>query len=946
MPADNRPSNHSRPGGPAKKKTRSKRSGSNPLLLWGGVGAGVFVVIGLIAFVVSRGARTGEVVAAPAAATTLAVAAPVGPTKPKPTAFSERAAAEWVVSVGGRVRVLEPGRPSFDVYDSTSLPKGDFRIEAISLDGLDAATDDQIAQLWGLQALHELGLSRTKITDVGLEHLPQLSSLSSLNLRGCPISDAGLATLGQVPNLTLLVADGGLPPIASEPATTDAAPPVKPSPLPLVRPFTDTGIKSLSTLKELQTLALVSDQVGDPGLASIAASSLKLTQLRAVGFQVTDTGVLPLIQLTNLRVLELSKSKLTDKCIDTLSQLKWLTHLIVQGTQITPDGVKRLQQQLPNCQVFGGKYDPRRNSIRDILVLGGKVTLTPEGQPQQVLVRFEDLPEKFTVQSIDLHEVRQLWLDDLSIPEVTDLILTDSGVSPASIRRLPQLFPNLIELDLAGTAISDREATALADCQKLTHADLTRTGVTDLGGKDLEQKLPTADIFWGILRPSPDVEAAKWIIEVGGHVYVQEKGTPHRYVDQAANLPQGPFRLRAIQAGLNTHINDQEIQPLAGLRYVQWIEMQGHSLTDAGVPVFETMPKLSSLNLTFPAKPGLTDNAMPSLRKIPKLRGLSLAATAISIEGLTRYGRNEDLTYFGLGMTGTVTDEAVKIVVEQFPNLTGLAMGWGQIGDPGFEQIAKLTKLQQLTVSSAGDDTGSNAKLSDVGLASITTLKELTLLDVSGRGITDKGLEPLKQLPNLKSLTLSRTSVSDAGIKHLIEMKSLTGVNLLGTQVTIRGFKQLSEARPDIGISEPSRSFWLRGMFRTGAKVTVATKSKKGIAVPTLDDLPKADFLIQIVDYTDHKGDLSLPFPHQKDADAIEIRLANTNFNGYGLFGIAHCKGLQVLDLTNTNVVDEHLKFLHGVKTLQRVNLTGTHCTAPGIAALKAALPKCKVIGP
>ena len=42
----------------------------------------------------------------------------------------------------------------------------------------------------------------------------------------------------------------------------------------------------------------------------------------------------------------------------------------------------------------------------------------------------------------------------------------------------------------------------------------------------------------------------------------------------------------------------------------------------------------------------------------------------------------------------------------------------------------------------------------------------------------------------------------------------------------------------------------------------------------------------------------------------------------------------------------EHLKFLHGVQTLPRVNLTGAHCTAPGLAALKVALPQCKITGP
>ena len=115
----------------------------------------------------------------------------------------------------------------------------------------------------------------------------------------------------------------------------------------------------------------------------------------------------------------------------------------------------------------------------------------------------------------------------------------------------------------------------------------------------------------------------------------------------------------------------------------------------------------------------------------------------------------------------------------------------------------------------------------------------------------------------------------------------------------------------------------------------------------TLDDLPNADFIVQVVDYNNHEGDLSLPYPHTSDTDVIEMRLANAKkFHGESLFGIAHCQSLQILDLTNTNVVDEHLKFLHGVKTLQRVNLTGTRCTASGIAALKTALPQCEVTGP
>ncbi len=281
-------------------------------MLWGVIGGGVLILVVAVAGIVSRMNRRADAVPPVAEVTPVAAdATPIAPAKPRAAAFSERAVAEWVISVGGRVNVLEPGRASFDVYDSTSLPKGDFRIEAISLDGLDAVNDQQLGQLWGLQAMHELGLSRTKVTDAGLEHLPQLASLTSLNLRGCPISDTGLASLGRLQNLTFLVADGGLSP---------------------VRPFSDDGIRLLAGLKQLQTLALVSESVSNPGLASIADSSPKLSQLRTVGFKVTDEGVIPLTKLSNLRVLELSKSLLTDKSIETLSQLTWLTHLIVQGT--------------------------------------------------------------------------------------------------------------------------------------------------------------------------------------------------------------------------------------------------------------------------------------------------------------------------------------------------------------------------------------------------------------------------------------------------------------------------------------------------------------------------------------------------------------------------------------------------------------------------------------
>ncbi len=93
------------------------------------------------------------------------------------------------------MRVLESSRPVYEVYDKTALPSGDFKLQAVSLDGIEAATDARVGELWGLQTLAELGLSGTKITDEGVKTLPKLKSLNTVNLRGCPITDQGLSTL-------------------------------------------------------------------------------------------------------------------------------------------------------------------------------------------------------------------------------------------------------------------------------------------------------------------------------------------------------------------------------------------------------------------------------------------------------------------------------------------------------------------------------------------------------------------------------------------------------------------------------------------------------------------------------------------------------------------------------------------------------------------------------
>ncbi len=864
----------------------------------------------------------------------------------------------WVLSVGGEVRVRDSrGGDSYIVNHLDELPKGNFTVETVTLDDRDGVTDEKVRKLWGLKAMSELGLARTKVTDAGVDTLPELQSLRLLNLQGCPITDKGLASLGRMPNLENLIVNGDSPSWETVENTSSS-----PSSKASIYAVTDTGIKSLSGLNKLVSLSLESDKVTNFGLASIDKDSPKLSTLLTVGFQVDNDGVIPLTRLKDLRVLELSKSLIDDKCIGTLGQLKWLEHLVVQGTKITPEGVKRLQAQLPTCKVYGGEYNPRRNIIRNILVLGGQVTISSEGQPPHVLASFDDLPEQFSVHRLDLHGVRPLWLNDLAIPEVAELILTDSGVSPAIVRQLWQIFPNVIELDLEGTAIGDQEATALTRCEKLTDINLTRTGVTDIGGNEIEKKFPNADVFWGNL-PEPalsEAEVAKWAIEeMGGQVQIQEKGHSLRDINKVADLPAAAFHLRRLiinrdALGAIPGVNDVQLSPLRGQRYIESISMQGHSLSDVGVLIFETMPGLMELQLQYPHKSakGLSNLSLASLGKIRHLRFLILSGNnQITTEGVRQLGVRVDMEKLAFDYNPNVTDEFVGVICASFPNLKGLDIMSTRVGDEGLMQLARLKSLTRLNAGVASDSDPTLAipfaKVTDRGLLAISQVLTLESLSVSGIGITDNGVQSLQRLPKLNELSLGFTEITNESVPHLVGMKSLNSVVLRNTKLTPIAIKTLREARSDWNITESSWIEWLRGMFNSGAKITVRPKSKEPHSVSSFDELPKSPFTIQIVDYRNQKGDLVLPSPNQNDADAVEFLLENKKVTVQQLKGIAKCKSLKKLDLKNTNVVDEYLEFLYPAQTLESIDLTGTGCTPAGVASLKAALPKrCKVIGP
>ena len=58
---------------------------------------------------------------------------------------------------------------------------------------------------------------------------------------------------------------------------------------------------------------------------------------------------------------------------------------------------------------------------------------------------------------------------------------------------------------------------------------------------------------------------------------------------------------------------------------------------------------------------------------------------------------------------------------------------------------------------------------------------------------------------------------------------------------------------------------------------------------------------------------------------------------------LVECRQLQRVELKNTNISDEGLAELKTMSGLKLLQLQGTQVTAPGVEALRKALPQCRV---
>ena len=93
---------------------------------------------------------------------------------------------------------------------------------------------------------------------------------------------------------------------------------------------------------------------------------------------------------------------------------------------------------------------------------------------------------------------------------------------------------------------------------------------------------------------------------------------------------------------------------------------------------------------------------------------------------------------------------------------------------------------------------GGRTEISDDGLKSLSGLKKLTALVLSGAHVSDQGVQTIGTLSTLKGVGLTATDVTDAGLVHLATLKKMVSLGVGETAVTDAGLRRIVADHPQL----------------------------------------------------------------------------------------------------------------------------------------------------
>jgi len=239
---------------------------------------------------------------------------------------------------------------------------------------------------------------------------------------------------------------------------------------------------------------------------------------------------------------------------------------------------------------------------------------------------------------------------------------------------------------------------------------------------------------------------------------------------------------------------------------------------------------VSESGIVVLATESANSDCLPRLAQLKagSIQGLDLAGSPFNAGKIKYLSSHSGLRM--LRLTGCpVGDAAVLRAVVLLPMLSEIDLSYTDVTDVG---LAAVGKLHNLSVCSLHKDL-----LSRRGLEHLKGLKLLIYLDLGESTIADGDMATIASIDSLCILNLSKTQISDDGMKYLSGLKNLKKLDLSGTALTDDGLATLIRACPTIeelnlsgtnisntGVRQLSalkhlRKIWLRDLLRVDDSV-------------------------------------------------------------------------------------------------------------------------------
>lgn len=339
-----------------------------------------------------------------------------------------------------------------------------------------------------------------------------------------------------------------------------------------------------------------------------------------------------------------------------------------------------------------------------------------------------------------------------AFPELRELDLSFSDITDSGLAKLTDLTA-LRTLILDGTKITNLGLLCLKPLRELRYLSLNSVKITDAGLSNLE--------------PLQNLEK----LDIGSLAGLEERGS----------------------------ITDKGLAYLHKLPKLQSVSV-GSSITDKGLDHLSALPGLRRL-IMLSSK--ITDEGMRHLEKLTELEELWLSGAEITDAGLVHLRGLRNLKKLHLG--GTKITNAGLGHLKELSQLEELELDSTAVSDAGLAHLRGLTKLRKLNLSDSDRKKESltvsqKPPLTGEGLKHLQGLTKLKYLDLDGRPITDTGLTDIERLTEVEYLSLDTTSITDEGLAHLRPLKQLHLVNVKSTKVTRQGVAELRKALPKLEV--------------------------------------------------------------------------------------------------------------------------------------------------